>query len=230
MFETIWQDARHALRGLRRAPGFTATVIVTLALGIGANTTIFSVINGVLLKPLPYPEPDRLVGVWHDAPGLNVTGFPLAPSLYVTYREQNRTFDDIGLWDDTTSTVTGKAEPEQLETLLVTEGTLALLGVTPVLGRQFTAEDVAEGSADTVIVTYDYWQNRLGGDASALGRPLMVNARPREVIGVLPRSFRFLNQRPALLLPIRFATSQPSPIQPVGDSRLRAVTISSVLW
>jgi predicted permease len=208
MFETLWQDVRYALRGLRRAPGFTATVVVTLALGIGANTTIFSVINGVLLKPLPYPDPDRLVGVWHDAPGLNATDFPMSASLYVTYREQNRSFEDIGLWDDTTSTVTGKAEPEQLETLLVTDGTLALLGVTPVLGRRFTAEDVAEGSPDTVMVTYDYWQNGMGGDASVLGRRLMVNARPREVIGVLPRNFRFLDQRPALLVPIKIAKSQ----------------------
>ena len=208
MLETVWQDIRYAARLLQRAPAFTATAVVTLALGIGANTVIFSVVNGILLKALPFSAPERLVGVWHDAPGLNITDLALAPSLYVTYREENRVFEDIGLWDGTTSTVTGTANPEQVETLLVTDGTLSLLGVSAALGRRFTAEDHVVGSADTVILTYDYWQRQFGGDASALGRRLIVNALPREVIGVLPRTFHFLNENPALLLPLKFAQSQ----------------------
>ncbi len=208
MFDAIWSDVRHALRTLQRSPKFAGIAVLTLALGLGANIAIFSVVNGILLKPLPYSNSEELVGVWHNAPGLNITDLGMAPSLYVTYRAQNRAFQDIGLWDGSTATITGMAEPEQVETLLVTDGTLSLLGVSTILGRRFMASDCLVGSADTAILTYDYWRRRFGGDLSVLGRRLIVNGQAREVIGVLPRAFRFLNQRPALLLPLKFGQPQ----------------------
>ena len=132
---------RHVTRRLLRTPAFTAIAVVTLGLGIGANTAIFSVVNGVLLKPLPFREPDRLVGVWHTEPGL---GFPIAnqsPATYFMYREEGRVFEDIGLWDNSAVSVTGIGEPERVQALLVTDGTLDVLRVEPFMGRRFTKED-----------------------------------------------------------------------------------------
>ena len=202
--DSLFQDLRYALRTMRRTPGFTTVTVVTLALGIGANTAIFSVVHGVLLKPLPFPDSEELVGVWHSAPGLNITDLGLCPSMYVTYRGEGRAFEDVGLWSGSTVTVTGLAEPEQVASLLLTEGTLPLLGVRPLLGRSFISDDVAQGSPDVVILAHDYWQSRFGGDPSVVGRRLILNARPRDVIGVLPQTFRFLNQKPAVLLPLKF--------------------------
>jgi hypothetical protein len=133
-----WRDQfRQVMRRLARAPMFTAITLVTLAVSIGANAAIFSVVEGVLLKPLPYPHSDELVGLWHVAPGLKAGDFNLnmSPSMYFIYREQNRSFTDIGLYHTNTVTLTGVAEPEQLRALEVTDGTLPILGVTPALGR-----------------------------------------------------------------------------------------------
>ena len=195
---------RHALRRLLANPAFSLTAAITLAAAIGANALIFSVVNGVLLKPLPYPEPERLVGVWHVAPGIAPGPMNQAPSTYVTYRDEGSDFTDIGLWDDTTVTVTGRGEPEQIEALMVTDGTLPLLGVRPALGRTFTKEDDAPGPADTVMLSHAYWMRLFNGSADAIGQSLMVNGRGREIIGVLPEDFRFLRYNPAVVYPFRF--------------------------
>ena len=195
---------RHAARRLVKTPAFSLTAILTLGAAIGANALIFSVVNGVLLKPLPFADPDRLVGVWHVAPGLTPEPFTQSPATYLTYREEGRTFQDIGLWTNTSVSVTGRGEPEQVEALMVTDGTLPLLGVRPALGRTFTREDDAPGGPDTVVLTHAYWQRAFGADRSTLGRQLTVNGRPHEVIGVLPEDFRFLRTTPALVLPFRF--------------------------
>jgi putative ABC transport system permease protein len=195
---------RHALRRLLSNPAFTLTAAITLAAAIGANALIFSVVNGVLLKPLPFVEPERLVGVWHVAPGIAPGPMNQAPSTYFTYREDGRVFQDIGLWDDTAVTVTGRGEPEQNDALMVTDGTLPLLGVRPALGRTFTREDDAPGPADTVMLSHAYWMRLFNGDRSAIGQTLMVNGRGREIIGVLPEGFRFLRYNPSVVLPFRF--------------------------
>ncbi|HMJ23954.1 MAG TPA: ABC transporter permease, partial [Terriglobales bacterium] len=194
----------HVFRRLLRSPLFTAMTLVTLAIGIGANTAIFSVINGVLLKPLPYPHPEELVGVWHTAPGFNIKELEISPSLYFIYREENRTFQNIGLWDEGTVSVTGLAEPEQVQNLTVTEDTLPLLGVRPILGRGFSHKDDSPGSPETVLLTYGYWQSKFGGNTSAIGRRIMVDGKAREVLGVLPRSFQFLNVKASLIRPFQF--------------------------
>jgi predicted permease len=127
-----------------------------------------------------------------------------APSTYLTYREEGKVFADIGLWDDSSVSVTGRGEPEQVEALFVTDGTLPLLGVRPAIGRTFTREDDAPGGADTALLSHTYWQRAFGGSESAIGQTLMVNGRPREVIGILPEGFRFLRYNPAVVLPFRF--------------------------
>jgi predicted permease len=195
---------RHVLRRLLRTPGFTAITVLTLALGTGANTAVFSVIEGVLLKPLPYPQPDALVGLWHAAPGIHLDEVNMAPFLYFTYREQNRSFQDVGLWDSDSNSVTGRGQPEQTPSLDVTDGTLPMLGVRPAVGRLFSAKDCDTASPETVILTWGYWQSHFGGEASALGQRMTIGGKPHEIIGVLPQSFRFLDFKPQFVLPFRF--------------------------
>jgi predicted permease len=195
---------RHVVRRLLRTPGFTLVTALTLALGIGSNAAIFSVIEGVLLKPLPYPHSEQLVGLWHTAPKLNIPEIDMAPSLYFTYREQGRAFADIGLYDTDSDSITGHGDPEQVDSIDVTDGTLPLLGVRPALGRLFTATDCQTSAPRTVLLTYGYWQSHFGGSASAIGQKLMINGTPREIVGVLPQSFRFLDFKPQIVMPYRF--------------------------
>ncbi len=202
---TFLLHLKQVFRRLGRAPLFTIITLVTLAAGVGGNTIVFSVLESVLLKPLPYPRPDELIGVWLTAPGVNIQNLNLAPSNYFIYREQNRSFQDIGIYNGDSVSVTGRAEPEQVDALDVTEGTLPLLGVSPVLGRLFTHQDDSPGSSDTVILSYGYWQKRFGGSASVLGQSLNVDGKPREIIGVLPARFHFLDWRESsLFLPLKW--------------------------
>ena len=193
----------HILRRLVTFPGFTLLAVLTLAVGIGANSAIFAVVYGILLKPLPYPEPDRVVAVDHRAPGVNLEHAGSAPFLYFTYREQATSFQDVGMWQGDTASVTGLAEPEEIPVVDVTGGVLSILGVQPALGRFFTAADDVPGSPETVVLSYAYWQARFGGQPSAIGRRVMFDGRPREVIGVLPASFRFLDRDASAFLPLR---------------------------
>ncbi len=201
---------QYVFRRLGRAPLFTAIALITLALGIGANTAIFSVINGVLLKPLPYPRAQELAGVWHLAPGVvGIAGnVNCSPTMYFTYREENHTFEDFGMWSNDGANVTGVGDPEQVQALDVTYGTLQALGVQPVLGRWFSQADDTPGTPETVMLTYGYWQRRFGGNPAVVGRSLDVDSRPRTVIGVMPRDFRFLNSKMDLILPERFDRSK----------------------
>lgn len=205
---TIRDDLKYVLRRLGRAPGFTAITLVTLALGIGANSAIFSVVRGVLLKPLAYPDPDQLVGVWLSAPGVGWKEVPASPSSYFTFREESHTFQDIGLYRDDSVSVIGVAEPEQVDCLFVTDGLLPILGVRPYLGRTFTRKDDSPGSPETVMLAYGYWQRRFGGNTSVIGRRVVIDGKAREVIGVLPQQFRFMNSKAALLLPFQFDRSK----------------------
>jgi len=195
---------RYIFRRLWRSPMFTAIALLTLAIGIGANTAIFSVVNGILLKPLPYPEPDRLVGLWHSAAGLNIKELNMSPGNYFTYREQGRAFEDVGLYTGGSGSVTEIGEPERVQCLLVTDGTLPLLGVHPQLGRGFTRRDDEDGSPRTALLTYGYWQRRYAGSPTAIGKQIVVDGRQREIIGILPKSFRFMDMQPSLILPLQF--------------------------
>jgi predicted permease len=207
--ETLLRDTRHALRRLRRTPAFTAAVLLTLALGIGANTAIFGVIDSILIRPLAYPNAEALVGIWHTSSGRpGSDGIEsCSPSMYFTYREQNRTFQQFGLWNSGGANVTGVEVPEVLRALFVTYGVLDALDVKPLLGRWFSPAEDTPGSPETVILTYGYWQRRFDGDRSILGRAMTINATPRTVIGVMPQEFRF-QRDPELILPARFDRSE----------------------
>jgi putative ABC transport system permease protein len=204
LLETLGRDLRLTLRGVRRRPAFTLSVVLTLALGIGANTVIFGVVDGVLIKPLPYPDSGQLVSIEHMAPGLNADPLQMSASQYFTYREESRVFQSIGLYRDGGRTITGAGEPEQARGLFLTYDVLQALGVQPQLGRLFTQSDAVPGTsppapailAPVVILTHGYWQRRFGGDRSVIGRRLIVDASPAEVIGVMPDGFRFLDMQP----------------------------------
>ena len=213
-----WTGPRLALRRLLHAPLFTAVTLLTLAVGIGANTAIFSVVYGVLLKPLPFADPDRLVGVWHTAPGMNIPLLNMGPSNYFTYRAEGRVFQDIGIFQTNSVTITGGAEPERVQALEVTHGLLPLLGVTPVAGRTFGPADDAPGAPRRVILTHGYWQRRFGGQP-VVGTALQVDGNPVEVVGVLPASFVFLDAEPSVLMPLQF---NPADV-PVGNFSYRGV-------
>lgn len=203
--DSLGSDLRYALRGLRHHPSFTAAALLTLALGIGANTAIFGVIDSILIRPLSYPHAEALVGVWHTAPGFAALGPSVncTPSMYFTYREQNRTFQQFGLWSSGGAFLTGLPEPELARALFVTYGVLDALRVQPFLGRWFLQADDTPGTPETVILTYGYWQRRFGGDKSIIGRTLTINSTPHTVIGVMPREFLF-ERDPELILPQRF--------------------------
>src|SRR5580693_1042825 len=191
---------RQVLRRLGRAPLFTAITLITLAAGVGANTVIFSVLEGVLLKPLPYPHSERLIGVWHKAPGINIPNLNMAPSMYFIDREQNKTFQDIGAYTGDSFSVTGIGEPEQVNGLDVTDGTLPLLGVVPAVGRLFTREDDSPGTPETVLISYGYWHQKFGGDPTVIGRSITADGKPRQIIGVLPQGFHFLDEKDAAII------------------------------
>ncbi len=196
-------------RRLGRAPLFTCVTLLTLAIGIGANTVVFSVVEGILLKPLAYPHPDQLIGVWNSAPGVNIPRLTMAPFLYFIDREQNTTLEDIGVYQGDAYSLTGTAQPEHVQGVDVTEGVLPLLGVKPQLGRLFTHQDDQPNAAKTVLLTYGYWQRHFGGDRSIIGRSITLDGTAREIIGVLPQSFRFLDYKDTdLILPMQFDRSK----------------------
>jgi predicted permease len=195
---------KQVLRRLWRSPLFTIVTLITLAAGVGANIAVFSVVEGVLLRPLPYPHAETLVGVWHTAPGLNVDLINMAPSNYFIYREQNRVFQDIGMYQGDSVAVTGQGNPEQVQALDVTDGVLPVLSVTPMLGRWFNRADVAPNAADTVMLDYGYWQQRFGGDGGIVGRAITIDGKARTVIGVMPKHFHFLDwEEPKVFLPMQ---------------------------
>lgn len=214
----LWQDVRHAVRMLRRQPGFATSAVVTIALGIGATTAIFSVVNSVLLKPLPYPNPDALVNVVHLVNGADLAYF--SDRVYLTYAENNQTFQEFGVWAAGTATVTGGGEPEQVRTLVVSPEVLPAFGMRPHIGRWFSSEDGAPGMPGTVMLTAAFWQRRFGGDRGVVERALTINARQHQIIGVMPAAFRFGGE-PDIILPQRIVRPGLTAFGHQGVARLK---------
>jgi predicted permease len=209
----VVRDARYGFRVWRRNPTFAAVALATLAIGIGANTAVFSVVDGVLIKPLRYPRPEQLVAVWQAAPGApglaSVSGeLRLSASMFFTYAEENRTFQNLGVWYVDTATVTGMSEPEQVRTLVVSNGTLQALGVAPVLGRSLDQSDQTVGGPQTAMLSGGYWQRRFGGATDVLGRRIVVDGVSSEIVGVLPAGFRVARDEGDLILPAKFDRSK----------------------
>jgi predicted permease len=203
------RDLRYAARTLWRQPGFAAVAILTLALGTGATTAIFSVVYGVLLKPLPFDEPDRVVAVYHLAPGFGPgQKGPQSAATYFTYRDNTRVFEDIGLWSAAEVSITRSGTPEPEQALRITDGLLPLLRVRPVLGDLVRKEDDVPGAPDRVVLTYGYWQRAFGAARDVIGQSLAINGTPYEIVGVLPASFKFLDTDAQVLLPLKLNRAQ----------------------
>jgi hypothetical protein len=205
LFDSLGRDLRYSLRGLSRRPAFTFAAVVTLAVGIGATTAIFSVVYSVLIKPLPYPNADELVSIRPAAPGANIDDLTSEPTMYLTYRDENRTFADVGLWDRLRSaTLTDRGTATRVPALRVTDGTLQALGVQPMRGRWFTEQEqfgpLLADEPRPVILSYAFWQRRFGGDEAVLGRELTMEAfglaGQWHVVGIMPSGFRFLDTTP----------------------------------
>ncbi|HJT29357.1 MAG TPA: ABC transporter permease [Pyrinomonadaceae bacterium] len=189
--ETVIKDIRYGIRGLLKRPGFTVIALITLALGIGANTAIFSVVNAVLLRPLPYQKPEELVIVWEDA---TFAGFPHntpAPANYVDWKTQNQSFADMAASNETSFNLTGDGEPERVSAYAVSANFFPLLGVQPLLGRSFTPDEDRPGGTKAVVLSYGLWQSRYGGDRSILNREILLDGEKHAVVGVMPASFQF---------------------------------------
>src|SRR5688572_23161875 len=228
MWDTAVRDIRHAARGLARHASFTIVAVATLAIGIGATTAVFSVVDGVLLKPLPYPEPDELVAVWHDAPGAPgltavAGGLQLSPSMLVAFQEENRSFEQIGLWAVQDVNVTGLPESEQAASALVTSQALDAFGIPPLLGRWIGIDDEHPARPAVTMLSYAYWQERFGGDPGIVGKRIELNNTDTEIVGVMPRGFRFGDTAVDLIGPFRMDRAQqiPPPFCCNGIARLR---------
>jgi predicted permease len=208
--EEVLRDARYGLRTFRAKPGFGVATLLSLALGIGANIAIFTVVNSVLIRPLSFPDPGALVGVYSTAvfQGEAVPDLSLSPAMYVALGKGVQSFQQFGVWTSGTATVTGTQDPEEIASVTVTHGVLPALGVRPQLGRWFSVEDDTTGNQETVILSHGYWLRKFGGDSDILGRTILVDFVPREIVGIMPATFRFINQAPDLYLPQRFPSSQ----------------------
>ena len=207
--EEFFFDVRYGLRGLRRNPVFTTVALLTVAIGIAANAAVFTVVNSVLLKPLNYPKAEELVSLHQIAPGAEgladfESGLLLSPSMYFTYAEHNQTFQSLGVWIPGTANVTGLAEPEQVRTVAVSDGVLQTLGVPPAVGRWFSKVDQVPNAPGSVMLSYGYWRRRFGGDRAVIGRNIMVDSQPREIVGVMPPGFRFVDSDFDLTAPLAF--------------------------
>jgi predicted permease len=221
--EHAMRTARHTVRLVRTRPGFVLTVVLSLALGIGANTAIFSVVHGVLIQPLPYPHADALAGIYNR---LTISGqiyedAALSPGMYAACRDECRAFEHFGVWSSGAATVTGAGEPEQVATVTVTQGVLPALGVPALLGRWFSREDDAPGGARTAILSHGYWQRRFGGDREILGRTVAIDFVPHQIVGVMPRDFRFVDLSPDLFLAQRLASNRADEFSYNGLGKLK---------
>ena len=212
---TLIQDVRYGLRMLRTQPGFTAIAILTLALGIGANSAIFSVINAVLLRPLPYREPARLALVWETVERTNNLQNTVAPADFVDWRAQNQSFEDMASYLGQLVNLTGDGEPEQVMGVFGSENLLRVLGVQPLLGSGFLPGELKPGEIKGVVISYGLWQRRFGSDPQIVGKTLKMDTYPLTIFGVMPPSFQFPNNKVDLWL----GTAMSSGVASIRDNR-----------
>ena len=190
--DALFQDVKYGLRILRKDPGFTTTAVLALALGIGVNTAIFSLLDGVLLRPLPFPEPERLVLVWEETSMFGSRDGPPSMGNFMDWRARNRVFQEMGTLDSLASyQLTGGGTPEQVSGAIVMAGLLRALGVQPLLGRAFTQQDDQPGAAKLVVLSHAFWQQRFAGEHDVVGRAMILDNEPYTIVGVMPASFRF---------------------------------------
>jgi putative ABC transport system permease protein len=189
--EDFWQDLKFAVRMLRRTPGFAAVVVLTLALGIGANSAIFSVIDGILLQPLPYGDPDRLVIVWENNLRRSNPHNVVSPPNFLDWQAQNHVFSEMSYVSDLRGNLTGSGEPEQIVAEYVSANFFSVLGVNPILGPGFAPENGEDGKDKVVALSYGLWKRRFGGDAGIVGKTIELNGKVLTIVGVMPQNFSF---------------------------------------
>jgi predicted permease len=200
MIVDLWQDIRYGLRTMRKAPGFTSVVVITLALGIGANITIFSVVNSVLLRTLPYADAGRLLFLWSEVPKQNIKERSSAYANISDWRNQNTLFEDLAVFDPTAVTLTGGAEPEGVMSVRASANLFSLLGVAPLLGRTFTVDEEQQ-KARVVVLSHGLWQRRFGASPNILGQTLEIDGVSSQVIGVMPEHFQFPRENTSMWEP-----------------------------
>lgn len=210
--EQLRQDVAFAVRQLSRSPGFATVAVVTLAVGIGANTAVFSVVDGVLLRPLPYQEPDRLLAVWTrylPSTGLDIPEFPISAPEVLDYREQSEAVDVAYYYEAQRTLDDGSGDPTRVGTAYVGPRLFSLLGVRPALGRDFSAAEHDPAAGPTVVLTHDAWRERFGEDPGILGRRIELNGTSAPVVGVLPEDFVFPDRSAQLFVPLRLEEADP---------------------
>jgi predicted permease len=207
----MFQDIRYGLRMLQKQPGFTVVAVVTLALGIGANTGIFSLVNSILLRPLPYREPDRLVRLMQSSPKLDLPTWGVSQADFAAYREQNHTLESVALYNTSGTNLTGTGEPERLTVTNVTADFFKVLGINPILGRDFDKGEDSAGRNVVCVISYGLWQRRFGADPNIVGRTLNLNNMPTQVVGVMPADFKFPRAETDLWLPLALDEKRTAP-------------------
>ena len=191
MIADFWQDLRFGFRTMRKNIGFTAVAVITLALGIGANTAIFSLVNGILLRALPYPESDKLVKMYQQNMKLGLDTWGLSQADFAAYRDQNKSFESIAVYTGGGANLTGGPEPERISTTSVSADFFKVLKVNPILGRTFLAGEDTQGKNNLIILTHSLWVRRFGSDPQIIGKTLGLNGTPTEIVGVMPAGFAF---------------------------------------
>ncbi|HEU4795248.1 MAG TPA: ABC transporter permease [Pyrinomonadaceae bacterium] len=214
------KDLRHGLRSLAKRPGLTAVALITLALGIGVNSAIFSAVDSVLLRPLPFKEPDRVMAIWEHTPRLGIARNEFAPANYFDLRRQNSVFEDVGAFGQLSTNYTGEGEPEQLEGQLVTANVFAILGVAPALGRTFAADEDQTGRENVAVLSHSLWQRRFNRDPGIINRNIKLNGESFTVVGVMPPDFFFPERETELWVPWAM---EPGQAEGRGDHYFRLV-------
>lgn len=187
--QRLWYDLAFGLRMLFKNPRFTVVAALSLAIGIGANTAIFSVTNALLLRPLPYKDAERLVILWNRSPGLNVEQDWFSPGQYLDIKAENQVFENVATTIDNSFNLTGQGTPERVEGARVSSSLFSLLGTQPMMGRVFTSDEDEQGKPTTAILSYGFWQRHFGGDPGVIGKTLLLNNNSVEIVGVMPREF-----------------------------------------
>ena len=207
---TLWQDIRYGFRMLARNPGFTTAVVLILALGIGANTAIFSVVNAVLLRPLPCKEPNRIVQIWETNIERGMHGTPVSPLNFLDWKDRNQVFEHMGAYCFTSFNLTGVDEPKTVKGTRVSGGFFNVLGIGAMLGRTFSSDDCGPGSDTVAVLSHGLWQRCFGSDPSIMGRTLTLDGKPHSVIGIMPPNFCFPRNWVDVWVPLVLEANDPS--------------------
>jgi len=211
MMNKLFQDLRYGTRILLKQPGWTAVAVITLALGIGANTAIFSLVNSILLQPLPFREPDRVVRLLQASPKLGLSSWGVSQADFAAYRDQNRSFETVALFNSGGVNLTGEGEPERLPITKVTADFFKVFGVNPQLGRTFVEGEDTPGRNSVCVISYAFWQRRFGGDPNIAGKVINLNNTPTQIVGVMPVEFKFPRLEIELWTPMALDIKRTAP-------------------